>query len=90
MRAVHLLYIHNFLHGALITGSLILQGQQIIFSGSILHEGLYSDHTCMGKRQCLVRKLDYMKPLRFQEADHGYTMQVVKIIGISILVPLGR
>jgi hypothetical protein len=61
--AIHLLYIHSFLRGALITGSHILQGQQVIFSRSIFHRGLYSDHACMRKEQGSVRKLDYTMPL---------------------------
>ena len=77
--AVHLLCTHNFLHGVLILGRHILQGQ-FIFTQDWFHRGICSDQTCMRKRPGSVRRLDHMIQLLSKGNGHRYTMQMAKFI----------
>ena len=77
--AVHLLCTHNFLHGVLILGRRILQGQ-FIFTQDWFHRGICSDQTCMRKRPGLVRRLDHMIQLLSKGNGHRYTLQMAKFI----------
>ena len=79
---VHLLCIRSFLHGGLILGRHILQGQQVIFSRDGSRRGLCSDQTYMRKGLGSMRKLDHIMPSRFEEVDHRYAMQMTKTIRV--------
>ena len=72
---VHLLCIRSFLHGGLILGRHILQGQQVIFSRDGSCRGLCSDQTYMRKGLVSMRRLDHITPSRFKEVNHRYAVQ---------------
>ena len=79
---VHLLYVHNFLHGVSILGRHILQDQVVIINQSRFHQGLCSDDIHMKKEPGSVGKLGHVTQLLFEGTDHRCITRMAGIIRV--------
>ena len=77
---VHLLSTHNFLHGVLTLGWHILHDLHVISSRSGLHQSLYTENHCKGKRIGLIKKFYHVIQLSFGGIDRRCARQMSGIM----------